>query len=125
MVRKLRSGAKLGLLYGQGGFVTKHHALVLSPNAPRSAIAQDTSVQTEADGNRRPTPPYVIDASGSGKVESFTVLYGRKGDVEHGLDVVLRDHRIGGGACDVGNTTEDRRRRGARRGDRQRFKLVQ
>jgi acetyl-CoA C-acetyltransferase len=89
MVRKLRSGAKLGLLYGQGGFVTKHHALVLSPNAPRSAIAQDTSVQTEADGNRRPTPPYVTDASGSGKVESFTVLYGRKGDVEHGV-VVLR-----------------------------------
>ena len=25
---KLRDGAKLGLLYGQGGFVTKHHALV-------------------------------------------------------------------------------------------------
>ena len=25
MVRKLRNGAKLGLLYGQGGFVTKHH----------------------------------------------------------------------------------------------------
>jgi acetyl-CoA C-acetyltransferase len=31
----------------------------------------------------------VTDASGSGKVESFTVLYGRKGDVEHGV-VVLR-----------------------------------
>src|SRR5438045_7601439 len=28
MIRRLRSGAKLGLLYGQGGFVTKHHALV-------------------------------------------------------------------------------------------------
>ena len=26
MVRKLRNGGKLGLLYGQGGFVTKHHA---------------------------------------------------------------------------------------------------
>src|SRR3984893_17678881 len=34
MVRKLRSGAKLGLLYGQGGFVTKHHAMVLSRQAP-------------------------------------------------------------------------------------------
>src|ERR1700742_1531215 len=29
MVRKLRGGARLGLLYGQGGFVTKPHALVL------------------------------------------------------------------------------------------------
>src|SRR6476619_7541830 len=27
MVRRLRDGARLGLLYGQGGFVTKHHAL--------------------------------------------------------------------------------------------------
>ena len=52
MVRKLRDGAKLGLLYGQGGFVTKHHALVLSPQAPRQTLAQDTSVQAEADRNR-------------------------------------------------------------------------
>lgn len=89
MVRKLRSGAKLGLLYGQGGFVTKHHALVLSPNAPPAALAQETSVQTEADRNRRPAPPFVTEANGPGKVESFTIIYGRKGDVEHGV-VLLR-----------------------------------
>src|ERR1700741_227809 len=35
MVRRLRDGAKLGLLYGQGGFVTKHHALVVSKMPPR------------------------------------------------------------------------------------------
>ena len=34
MVRKLREGGKLGLLYGQGGFVTKHHGLVLSREPP-------------------------------------------------------------------------------------------
>ncbi len=89
MVRKLRSGAKLGLLYGQGGFVTKHHALVLSPNASRAAIAQETSVQAEADRNRRPAPPFVGKATGPATVESFTVLYGRNGDIEHGV-VVLR-----------------------------------
>ena len=49
MVRRLRDGAKLGLLYGQGGFVTKHHALVLSRQPPQPALAQDTSVQAEAD----------------------------------------------------------------------------
>ena len=37
MVRKLRGGARLGLLYGQGGFVTKHHGLVLSRQPPREA----------------------------------------------------------------------------------------
>src|SRR5205807_8690761 len=44
MVRKLRDGANLGLLYGQGGFVTKHHALVLSRQRPVAAPALDTSV---------------------------------------------------------------------------------
>src|SRR6476620_5080309 len=53
MVRKLRSGAKLGLLYGQGGFVTKHHALVVAKAPPREALAQETSVQGEADRNKR------------------------------------------------------------------------
>ena len=89
MVRKLRSGAKLGLLYGQGGFVTKHHALVLSRQPPREPLAQDTSVQTEADRHRGAVPEFVTEADGKGAVESFTVIYGRNGEVEHGV-VMLR-----------------------------------
>jgi acetyl-CoA C-acetyltransferase len=89
MVRKLRGSAKLGLLYGQGGFVTKHHALVLSREAPREALAQDTSVQAEADRHRRAVPDFATEADGKGSVESFTVIYGRAGEVEHGV-VMLR-----------------------------------
>jgi acetyl-CoA C-acetyltransferase len=89
MVRKLRNGAKLGLLYGQGGFVTKHHALVLSREVPHEQLSQDTSVQSEADRNKRAVPDFVTEAKGNGAVESFTVLYGRNGDVEHGV-VMLR-----------------------------------
>jgi acetyl-CoA C-acetyltransferase len=89
MVRKLRNGARLGLLYGQGGFVTKHHVLVLSRAAPGHALAQDTSVQAEADRHRGSVPEFVTEADGKGKVESFTVLYGRAGEVEHGV-VMLR-----------------------------------
>lgn len=89
MVRRLRDGAKLGLLYGQGGFVTKHHALVVSKTPPRAALAQETSVQAVADRNKRAVPEFVTEVSGKGKVESFTVLYGRGGDVEHGV-VMLR-----------------------------------
>jgi acetyl-CoA C-acetyltransferase len=89
MVRKLRDGARLGLLYGQGGFVTKHHGLVLSRQAPQGALAQDTSVQAEADSHRGAVPEFVTEAAGKGKVESFTVLYGRGGEVEHGV-VMLR-----------------------------------
>src|SRR5438876_4161264 len=89
MVRKMRSGAKLGLLYGQGGFVTKHHGLVLSRKAPKQALAQDTSVQAEADRHRRKVPEFVTEAGGKGKLESFTVIYGGKGNVEHGV-VMMR-----------------------------------
>jgi acetyl-CoA C-acetyltransferase len=89
MVRKLRGGAKLGLLYGQGGFVTKHHTLVLSRQRPPHVLAQDTSVQAEADRNRKPVPRFVTEAAGKGAVESFTVIYGRGGDTEHGV-VMLR-----------------------------------
>jgi acetyl-CoA C-acetyltransferase len=89
MVRKLRSGSKLGLLYGQGGFVTKHHALVLSRQAPKATLAQETSVQAEADRNRGAVPDFVTEANGKGRVESFTVLYGRNNEVEHGV-VMMR-----------------------------------
>jgi acetyl-CoA C-acetyltransferase len=89
MVRKLRNGAQLGLLYGQGGFVTKHHALVLSSHASRESLAQETSVQSEADRSKGAVPDFVTEAAGKGTVESFTALYGRNGDVEHGV-VMLR-----------------------------------
>ncbi|MDF0517161.1 acetyl-CoA acetyltransferase [Bradyrhizobium yuanmingense] len=89
MVRRLRDGARLGLLYGQGGFVTKHHALVVSKTPPREALVQETSVQADADRNKRAVPEFVAETTGKGKVESFTVLYGRGGDIEHGV-VMLR-----------------------------------
>jgi acetyl-CoA C-acetyltransferase len=89
MVRKLRAGAKLGLLYGQGGFVTKHHGLVLSRQPPQMPLSQDTSVQAEADRHRGAVPDFVTEASGKGTIESFTVIYGRNGDAEHGV-VMLR-----------------------------------
>ena len=93
MVRKLRGGAKLGLLYGQGGFVTKHHGLVLSRQAPPAPLAQETSVQGEADRHRGRVPDFVTEADGQGTVkgtvESFTAIYRRNNEIEHGV-VMLR-----------------------------------
>ena len=57
--------------------------------APKQALEQDTSVQAEADRNRRTVPEFVTEAAGKGKVESFTVIYGGNGEVEHGV-VMLR-----------------------------------
>jgi acetyl-CoA C-acetyltransferase len=89
MVRKLRAGGALGLLYGQGGFVTRHHAIVLSRLAPPAPLAQDASVQSDADRRRGRVPAFVTEAGGKGKVESFTAIYGRSNEVEHGV-VMLR-----------------------------------
>jgi len=89
MVRRLRASTRLGLLYGQGGFVTKHHALVLSRHAPTEPLAQETSVQHEADRRRGVVPAFVTEASGTATIESFTVIYGRDNAVEHGV-VMLR-----------------------------------
>src|SRR3954462_3486988 len=85
MVHKRRGGANLGLLYGQGGFVTKHHALVLSRQPAVAALAKDTSVQAEADRHRGVVPEFVTEANGKGSIESFTVIYGRNNEVEHGV----------------------------------------
>jgi acetyl-CoA C-acetyltransferase len=89
MVRKLRDDATLGLLYGQGGFVTKHHALIVSREAPSEPLAQTTSVQSEADRSRGPVPAFVTEASGRGTIESFTAIYGNANDIKHGV-VMLR-----------------------------------
>src|SRR5437588_4757785 len=106
MVRKLRNGAKLGLLYGQGGFVTKHHGLVLSRETPRQALAQNTSVQAEADRNRRKVPDFVPEASGKGKVEAFTVIYRSNGEIEHGVTMLrTEDDRRTLGRIPASDTT--------------------
>ena len=85
MVRTLRAGDRLGLLYGQGGFVTKHHALVLSSDAPEKILSQDTNVQDEVNRRRGPIPRFVTQTSGEARIESFTVLYDRNGEIEHGV----------------------------------------
>src|SRR6185312_1347943 len=74
---------------GQGGFVTKHHALVVSRKPPRQLLSQQASVQAAADRDKGAVPEFVTAAEGKGKVESFTVLFGRNGEVEHGV-VMLR-----------------------------------
>jgi hypothetical protein len=89
MIRRLRSDAGMGLLYGQGEFVTKHHALVLSSARSHRALDQDYSVAGDAEKRRGPVPPTVIPADGTAVLETATVLYRRDGTVDHGV-VILR-----------------------------------
>jgi acetyl-CoA C-acetyltransferase len=80
MVRALRTDAgELGLLYGQGGYVNKHHALVLSTAAAPEPMATDYSVQSVADAARGPTPPLREGYAGAAVIETYTVRYARDG----------------------------------------------
>lgn len=85
-----RRGRGQGLLYGQGEFVTKHHALVLATaDDPGVRWPQSSSVQAAADAASGPVPVFVSAPSGQASLVSFTVLYRRDGSVSHGV-VILR-----------------------------------
>ena len=89
MVRRLRADGGTGLLYGQGEFVTKHHALLLSSERSEEALAEDYSVADDAARRRGPVPPTVMPADGDAEIETATILYNRDGSVDHGV-VILR-----------------------------------
>ena len=88
MVRRLRAGGGTGLLYGQGEFVTKHHALVLESTRPDRALDQDYSVAGDAEKRRGSVPSTVMPADGSATLETATILYRRDGTVDHGVAIL-------------------------------------
>jgi acetyl-CoA C-acetyltransferase len=97
MVRKLRErSGRLGLLYAQGGVVSKHHALVVSTQPPARPLDPDYSVQSAAEAARGPVPEVLERYVGPAQIETYTVIYGPKGHVLNGV-VVARTpagHRL-------------------------------
>lgn len=88
MVSRLRAQPNAcGLVYGQGEFVTKHHAIVLGGGArpwPAETHAPERAV---AATTHAPVPAIVSDASGPIVVETSTVLFDRDGAATHGVVV--------------------------------------
>ncbi|WP_322095054.1 enoyl-CoA hydratase-related protein [Paraburkholderia bannensis] len=90
MVRALREAPdRPGLLYGQGGYVNKHHALVVGMQPAPQALAPSYSVQSQAEASRASVPALIDGYEGPARIETYTVLYGRDGRPLHGI-VVLR-----------------------------------
>ncbi len=99
IVRSLREQASSrGLLYGQGEYVTKHHALVMAPAAgvANEAMTEDYRVQAQADAQRGEVPIVLFDYEGPATVETFTVIYARDGKPEYGCVIALtaQGHRL-------------------------------
>ncbi|MFZ4690698.1 MAG: acetyl-CoA acetyltransferase, partial [Polymorphobacter sp.] len=86
MVRSLRDApAARALLYGQGGYVTKHHALVIgSAAAPAASLMLPKDVQDDAETRRDPVPETDLGYAGSATLETFSVVYDRDGTAAYG-----------------------------------------
>lgn len=91
MVRHLRGHeGQAGLLYGQGEFVTKHHALVVSSGAPPASFHHpDDAAQAEVEANRGVVPAIVETPQDRvATLETQTVLYDRDGAPLHGVAIL-------------------------------------
>lgn len=86
MVRALRAEpGSVGLVYGQGEFVTKHEALLLASRpAEGMALVPAPTLQAEVDARRGPVPSLALDYSGPATLETYTVLYHRDGHPQFG-----------------------------------------
>lgn len=94
MVHRLRKQPEAnGMVYGQGEFVTKHHAILLGGAArPWSG---ETHAPERAMAHVVPTtaPVVAAEATGSIQVETATVLFDRKGAPTHGVVVGKTSHQ--------------------------------
>ncbi|WP_083748744.1 enoyl-CoA hydratase-related protein [Pelomonas sp. KK5] len=91
MVRALRAGREeVGLLYGNGGYVNKHHTLVLSARPAASPLDEAWSAQADADAARGPVPELAEPGyQGPATVETYTIVYARDGKPLQGIVVAL------------------------------------
>lgn len=80
-----RGEGSAALLYGQGGLVTKHHAMVMGIEPPSGGypVGDETSRQRRIDALE--APPLAAEPSGPGSIETYTVVYGRGGEPESGI----------------------------------------
>jgi acetyl-CoA C-acetyltransferase len=101
-VERLREGAgRAALVTGNGWYLTKHAATVVSTEARQGALAPAGAVDV-ADA---PGPVEVADeAAGAARLETYTLLYGRDGAPERGIAI----GRLDDGTRFIANTPDDR-----------------
>lgn len=85
MVDRLRAGGGTGLLYGQGEYVTKHHALVLGDAPPIALLRADFRLGEVEARAANAAPPLSIDYRGGAVIETYTVLFDRDERPRHGI----------------------------------------
>lgn len=105
MVRALRRGdGAIGLLYGNGEYVTKHHGLLLATEQRSdSTYPVDNETVRQQNVEALPAPKVVEAADGWAQIETYTVVYGRDGAPQYGVVI----GRLSDGSRFVANTPGD------------------
>ena len=86
MVQALRGRSATGLLYGNGGYLTKHHTLIVGTEPPPGGRHRpDEPGARQAVLDRRPAPALTSSPAGPATVETYTVLYDRAAAPERGV----------------------------------------
>jgi acetyl-CoA C-acetyltransferase len=81
MTDKLRQSGNHGVLFGNGGYLTEAHAIVLSRTPIEGApLADSFDVQPDADARRGEVPPFANEYLGPGQIETYTVTHSREGE---------------------------------------------
>lgn len=98
MVRSLRAGAgDCGLVYGNGEYVTKHHAAILARRAPPEGVrVGNDDLQAEVDAGYGAVPTLLEAYEGSATIETFQVAFDPKGQPDRGTVIVRtpQGHRV-------------------------------
>ena len=82
MVHAIRAGkGENGLLYGNGEFVTKHHAVVLY-RQPVSKPVENLNLQDDLDANYGEVPEVLSVYNGTSILETYSLWYSRDGQPE-------------------------------------------
>jgi acetyl-CoA C-acetyltransferase len=90
MVDALRARGRCGLLFGNGGWVTTNHAVLVSRDPDLALLApEDFDVNAAADLLRGPAPDTIEHFDGEAEIETYTVFYRRDGTPKHGVIVAL------------------------------------
>ncbi len=88
MTEALRESGRHGLLFGNGGFATTSHSIVISRDPAIAAQgAYEPSVQAEADAQRGPAPVFLEAHAGEAEIFTYTVFYDRAGAAKSGVIV--------------------------------------
>ncbi|HVF93646.1 MAG TPA: acetyl-CoA acetyltransferase [Sphingomonas sp.] len=92
MVLAQRAEGGTGLLFGNGGFATHNHSILLSSDPIAAAeTADDFDCQALADAARNAAPPVDEAYAGAARIETYTVFYDREGAARQGVVVARND----------------------------------